>query len=889
MPAVRVLHVEDDTSFGEVTAELLGREDTDFEILTETNVTAAIDVLQNGEIHCVVSDYDMPEVDGLEFLKLVREYDSDLPFILFTGKGSEEIASAAISAGVTDYLQKGTGIEQYTILTNRIRNAVEGYRANRNLELWSRQHEAVAKLGRAALGRLDLAALFDQACDSLVDCLGTEYAKVLALTDDGTHLELVAGKGFDQHLLGTATVGVKDTSQAGYTLSVAGPVVVEDLATEDRFQRPALLVDHHIVSGISVGIGPVEGFWGVLGAHSTAPRTFSEKDITFVQNVANVLAATIENRQTVEELRESEQRFREIATVSPDTIFRATEAGTFVYLSNAVEALLGYEPESMLQLPFHRFVAAESQESARENFLRVRDGGVEKNVELTLLDVDGERVPVEVSASQVRDSDGNVFIQGVVRDVSDRKRREHELELKERAMTEAPFGITISDTSLPDNALVYTNQRFTELTGYDHDQLFGRNCRLLQGEDTDPAPVAEMRSAIAAGSPITVELLNYRADGTPFWNRVSIAPVTDADGAVTNFVGFQQDVTDQHEREAALRRLRAAVEQAGTGVYITDADGTIEYVNPAFEEITGYGASEAVGADPSILMSGEHDDAYFEGLWETVGRGEVWEDEVVNRRKSGEQYTAIQTVAPILDDGEVTGYVAIQNDVSERRLDQQRLEVLNRVLRHDIRTSVNIIQGSAELVAEVVDDPDGERHLQTILATCNRLLEESMKARRIQDLLKKNRHEVRTVRSVLDVLEATAVEREDGDVELVDESDGTAVLAIVQSALVELLENALEHGKGDSPPQVSVRVSDDDGWLEFRVADSGPGLPEAERRVIEQQTEQPLAHSSGIGLWIATWLVKASGGTILIERADSTGTILTVRVPRLDSADSTTA
>jgi len=126
---ITVLHVDDNPNFSEVVSEFLEREDTAFSIVTATSVEEALTVLHDNSIDCIVSDYDMPNRDGLDFLELVRDDYPDLPFILFTGKGSEEIASQSISAGVTDYLQKGAGTEQYTVLANRIQNAVRSARA----------------------------------------------------------------------------------------------------------------------------------------------------------------------------------------------------------------------------------------------------------------------------------------------------------------------------------------------------------------------------------------------------------------------------------------------------------------------------------------------------------------------------------------------------------------------------------------------------------------------------------------------------------------------------------------------------------------------------------------------------------------------------------------
>ena len=132
--AIRVLLVDDDSAIADLTATHLERASDRIETVVETCPEAALDRATDDAVDCVVSDYEMPEMDGLEFLDAVRETTPSLPFVLFTGRGSEEIASEAISAGVTDYLQKGTGSDQYAVLANRVENAVAQYRAEREAE-----------------------------------------------------------------------------------------------------------------------------------------------------------------------------------------------------------------------------------------------------------------------------------------------------------------------------------------------------------------------------------------------------------------------------------------------------------------------------------------------------------------------------------------------------------------------------------------------------------------------------------------------------------------------------------------------------------------------------------------------------------------------------------
>ncbi|MCL4812810.1 MAG: SpoIIE family protein phosphatase [Vicinamibacteraceae bacterium] len=135
-----------------------------------------------------------------------------------------------------------------------------------------------------------------------------------------------------------------------------------------------------------------------------------------------------------------------------------------------------------------------------------------------------------------------------------------QLALKDRALDVAAEGITIADARLPDRPLIYANEGFERVTGYAIAEVLGRNCRFLQGPGTDPAAVEEIRTAIANERECLVEILNYRRDGTTFWNRLSITPVRNDLGEVTHFIGIQSDVTARREAEHGLRRAKEALE-----------------------------------------------------------------------------------------------------------------------------------------------------------------------------------------------------------------------------------------------------------------------------------------------------------------------------------------
>ncbi|MFC6716737.1 bacterio-opsin activator domain-containing protein [Natrialbaceae archaeon GCM10025810] len=177
--------------------------------------------------------------------------------------------------------------------------------------------------------------------------------------------------------------------------------------------------------------------------------------------------------------------------------------------------------------------------------------------------------------------------------------------VKARAINEAPVGVTLSDPNREDNPLVYINDAYQEITGYDFDDVVGRNCRFLQGPDSDEKAIAAMRAAIDEERPVTVELENYRKDGTKFWNEVTVAPVRNDRGEVTNYVGFQNDVTARKEAELEAERRTRELE------YVLDrVEGLVQDVTAAVAGSTSRSELERAVCE-RIVEEGAYDAAWI--------------------------------------------------------------------------------------------------------------------------------------------------------------------------------------------------------------------------------------------------------------------------------------
>jgi len=283
------------------------------------------------------------------------------------------------------------------------------------------------------------------------------------------------------------------------------------------------------------------------------------------------------------------------------------------------------------------------------------------------------------------------------------RRDTEQLRLKNRAMDKAPVGITIADATAEDLPLVYANDEFERLTGYDSDEVVGRNCRFLQGPDTDPEPVREMRDHIDAGEPVSVELRNYRQDGTEFWNEIVIAPIEDEDGTPSKFVGFQQDVTDRKQRELERKLRDRAMAEAPVGITIHDvaaAGAPITYANEHFQSVTGYDADELVGERLSMLTGSDTEMERVDALDRAFESGDATTAVLVLERADGTPFWARVGFAPVRDtDGTVTNGVGFLQDITETKEHaetiERRLDEFGDLLAAELR--VPLQEGRASL------------------------------------------------------------------------------------------------------------------------------------------------------------------------------------------------
>ena len=355
----------------------------------------------------------------------------------------------------------------------------------------------------------------------------------------------------------------------------------------------------------------------------------------------------------------------------------------------------------------------------------------------------------------------------------------------------------------------------------------------------------------------------------------------------------RETITD--DRSPKPQKFKEIVEQTAHAIYITDIEGNIEYVNPAFEEMTGYSAEDAFGRNPNILQSGEHEASWYEKLWETIESGEQWEQEMIDETKDGERLYLEQTISPISGpDGEITNYVAIAQDITERKeqeakIERQRndLELLNQVLRHDIRNHLQLVFAYGNMLDDYVSE-DGIEYLEKVQRSTNNAISLTQVAKDMADVMVCEDSEfgpVELAPVLQKQIEEIRTHHNDTTVEIETSIPEVTVHAnsMLGSIFRNLLSNAVQHND-KSVVEIDVIVEEEPNSVSISIADNGSGIPDTVKDTIFGHGEKGLESSgSGIGLYLVETLVSNYGGAVRVEDNEPEGAIFTVELPTVSS------
>ncbi|MDS0474677.1 PAS domain-containing protein [Natrinema sp. 1APR25-10V2] len=442
---------------------------------------------------------------------------------------------------------------------------------------------------------------------------------------------------------------------------------------------------------------------------------------------------------------------KEILNQITDGFYTLDDDWRFTYVNKTAETLLQQSADDLLGCTLWEVFPEVTETIVPEEFRHAKDTG--ENIEFEIYYEPLETwfhilaVPSQMGLS--------VFLQ----DITSRT-------LLTRAMDTAELGIVITDPKQPDNPIVYANEGFETLTGYTEADVRGRNCRFLHGPRTRTEAIQQIQTAVDTHESISIAIVHYRKDGSPFWNQVQIAPVFEPQGRLTHFISFHQNITTRIEEE-------------------------------------------------------------------------------------------------------------------------RRVELLHRVLRHNLRNGMNVILGQASLLEE--NSALAEDQITPILESGTELLQIAERARDIDAVLDHEHFEPTAIsvrQAAATAIDAVSCTYPDAEI-ITEVPDGLSVIAsgALAVAVEELLENGIKHAETSCP---AITVATERGVQQFHpagedwpvvqisVIDSAPLLTEQEQTVLLGEGETPLRHGSGLGLWLVQWIVTLSGGIISVTEHPSGGNEITL-------------
>ncbi|MBD2500247.1 sensor domain-containing protein [Anabaena azotica] len=266
--------------------------------------------------------------------------------------------------------------------------------------------------------------------------------------------------------------------------------------------------------------------------------------------------------------------------------------------------------------------------------------------------------------------------------------------LIERALAATSNGIVLTDANQPNHPIIYVNRGFEEITGYSADEVMGKNCRFLQGDETNQPCLEELRSALRDKRECHIIVKNFRKDGTPFWNELYIVPVFDFDRQLTHFIGVQNDITQQLQAQEKLqeqeKEYRRIVETASEGIWVIDQENQTTFVNQQMAAMLGYTVEEMQGANLFSFMDNEG----LELTQKYVARrrqGIHEKHDFKFRRRDGSDLWVILSCAPLLDEqGKYVGALGMATDISERKQAEAALQESKKRL-DDILDSLEVV------------------------------------------------------------------------------------------------------------------------------------------------------------------------------------------------------
>ncbi|MBL0312756.1 MAG: PAS domain S-box protein [Holophagaceae bacterium] len=682
---IRILVVDHDAGILSGTVSLLGQ--AGYAVDSASSGEDALRAAREHQPDLVLLDRDFPDLDGLDGLETCRRMKNTLAradvFVVIVSalRIDSEQQAEGLESGADDYITRPIGNRELLARVAAFSRIIHMARSlNQQAQELKETNELASQTGNASLNVME---------DALEARDRAEQSR-LALLESHERFELANRATFNviwDWDIKTNAIWRNDNFEElfGYSRDEVGAGFVSSnnlIHPEDA---------ESVRAGIKVALDNAGSeFWADQYRFRRKDGSYATvEDRGIITRNAKgqalrMLGAMqdISERKLAEQaLRESEEKQRMIIEHSVQLFYSHTPDNLMTYVSSQVGEFFDAGPDDTYR-PWTDFLTDNPVNALGLEISRqaLETGERQRPYELELLTPRGRIIWVEVHESPVVDHGHVIAMVGALTDITESKRTHDQLRLQGGALEAAANAITITDQK---GVIQWVNPAFSALTGYSASEAIGRRPGdLIKSGKQDPGFYSRMWTTLLDGKIWRGEIINRRKDGSLYTGEKTITPLKDDRGEITHFTSVEQDVSERKQAEASLRLQGGALEAAANAMVITDLKGRIEWANAAFTTFTGYSLDEAIGKQPSELVkSGKHDLAFYKTMWDTLLAGEVWQGEIINKRKDGSLYTEDMTITPLRDEsGGITHFIAVKQDITQRKQAERELSDLNRSL-----------------------------------------------------------------------------------------------------------------------------------------------------------------------------------------------------------------
>lgn len=363
----------------------------------------------------------------------------------------------------------------------------------------------------------------------------------------------------------------------------------------------------------------------------------------------------------------------------------------------------------------------------------------------------------------------------------------------------------------------------------------------------------------------------------------------------TSLIIFIRDITEQRRTEMQLLRFANAIHYAVNPLQITDAEGKIIYVNPAYERAFGFSKDELIGQNPNIVSSGKHSKRFWQKVWQSISMGDIWKGEIVNRNKKGELMYIELIISPIIDpSGRVAGYLGSHRDITEKRhleeqlIRSQKMENIGTLaagIAHEVGNPLTSISSLVQVIQRTTDDSFAKDKLELVKNQINRI---AKIIRELVDFARPSHFEIKPVDLNKIIREAVNITRYGKKARHVnfklELQDSLPQILAVPDQLIQVFINiiinaldAIETNTGD----ITLISRTDSKYIYCVIKDTGKGIHEDELDKIFDPfyTTKKVGEGTGLGLWVSYGIIKNFGGNITVDSIPGRGTSVTISLP----------